>query len=87
MKDIEKLAEELGNKYHAEAVGSEIEGDWWPEDWNHPSIAFQDGFITGYQHCRAEVKEQIEAVIVELDKIRKDHAGLGIVKVLLRGIG
>jgi hypothetical protein len=44
------------------------------------------GYAAGYAQCRAEVKEQIEAVIKELGKIRKDHAGLGIVTALLRGI-
>jgi hypothetical protein len=71
MKDIEKLAEEHSKKY---AYKTSQLGAFY-------------GFIAGYEHCHAEVKEQIEAVIVELDKLRKDHAGLGIVKVLLRGIG
>lgn len=71
MRDIEKLAEEHSKKY---AYKTSQLGAFY-------------GFIGGYEHCRAEIKEQIEAVIVELDRIRKSHPALGIVKALLRGIG
>jgi hypothetical protein len=81
MKKKEQLAREYVS---ANLSWDQCESDNW-ETYAENTFIF--GYEDGYKQCRAEVKEQIEAVIVELGKIRKDHAGLGIVKVLLRGIG
>jgi hypothetical protein len=71
--------------YQALDAAFDIKGDMGLSDDKYEELV--EAYIRGYKQCRAEVKEQIEAVIVELQKIRKDHAGLGIVTALLRGIG